>query len=128
MLSAGNFIHLLCLPYADLVLLSATSPVAILANIVMSSWLFGERFMWRYDLPGIFLIILGTLLTVYLANAKQGKYDGERLIELCVAPKAICCYVFVLISVQQIYWLNGYFSKLLRTFEKDAEKHDQRLR
>ena len=42
--------------------------------------------------------------------------------------KAIFCYVFVLISVLQIYWLNGYFSKLLRTFEKDAEKHDQRLR
>lgn len=47
---------------------------------------------------------------------------------MCVDTKAIFCYVFVLISVLQIYWLNGYFSKLLRSFEKDADKHDQRLR
>ena len=70
MLSLGNFIHVLALPYADLILLSATSTLAILANLILSICIFEERFMWRYDLTAIVMIISGTMMIVFMANTK----------------------------------------------------------
>ena len=37
-------------------------------------------------------------------------------------------YAFVILAICQIYWLNSFFKKALRAFEKDADNYDLRLR
>ena len=81
MLGMGNIIHIIVLPYADITLLAANSPLAILMNLFLSIWLFGERWIWKYDMPAIVMIVSGTLIIVFLCNTKQQKYDGEKLLE-----------------------------------------------
>ena len=36
----GTVIHLIALPYADMTLLAANSAIAIIANLLLSIWLF----------------------------------------------------------------------------------------
>lgn len=68
LMAAGTIIHLIALPYADLTLLAANSAFAIIANLLLSVWLFNEKIIWKYDVPGVLLIITGSLCIVALAN------------------------------------------------------------
>lgn len=68
LMAAGTIIHLIALPYADLTLLAANSAFAIIANLLLSVWLFNEKIIWKYDVPGVLLIIAGSLCIVALAN------------------------------------------------------------
>lgn len=68
LMATGTIIHLIALPYADLTLLAANSAFAIIANLLLSVWLFNEKIIWKYDAPGVLLIIAGSLCIVALAN------------------------------------------------------------
>ena len=71
MLVIGNIVHIIVLPYADITLLAANSPLAILMNLFLSIWLFGERWIWKYDMPAIVMVVSGTLIIVFFCNTKQ---------------------------------------------------------
>ena len=68
MIAIGLSIHILVLPYADISLLAANAPLAIIVNIFLSIHLFDEKFVFKYDCPAIFLICLGCFLAVFLAH------------------------------------------------------------
>ena len=82
MLIAGTLITLAMIPYADMTLLSANAFVAIITNTFLSIWVFEERFAWKYDLPGLFLITAGDISVVLIANKEQTEYKGEALLDL----------------------------------------------
>ena len=56
------------LPFADLVLLASNSATAIIASSLLAICILGEKFVWKYDLTAIFLIIIGNTLTIVLSN------------------------------------------------------------
>ena len=68
MMVSGVTVHLIALPYADLALLSANSSLAIMINLILSIWLFKEKFIPKYDLTATILIISGAFSIVLLAN------------------------------------------------------------
>ena len=95
------------LPYADLILFTATSSLAILYGVFLAILILGEKFVWKYDMPAIALILAGCILTVVQCNFTQTMVNGEEVIKLLTRPVAICflvvsCGIFVIayISVQ----------------------------
>ena len=71
MIVCGISIHIIVLPYADISLLAANAPLAIIVNIFLSIYLFDEKFVFKYDCPAIFLICLGCVMAVLLAHKTQ---------------------------------------------------------
>ena len=124
----GTIIHLIVLPYADMTLLAANSPIAIIANSMCSIWLFGEKFLWKYDLPAIVMIISGSISIVMLANTQQAHYDGQALLDLISEPKAILFFCFVAALIIITHIVLRIFYKKLRAFETDANHFDDKIR
>ena len=67
-LIVGSITHILVLPYADLVLLSANYALSILIGLMLSVSMLGESFNIKNDSPAIFMIFTGCLITVFTAN------------------------------------------------------------
>ena len=58
-------------PFADIVLLSFNSATAIIIQVALSMLLLKEVFVCKYDLPALFLIILGSSLIILTANFSE---------------------------------------------------------
>ena len=71
MMLGGVAIHIIAVPYADLTLLAANSPLAIFANLFLSIWIFGEKWVWMYDMTALVFILTGCTLIVLLSNKSQ---------------------------------------------------------
>ena len=52
----------------DLVLLSTYNAKQIIAAVVLSVIYLGEKFEWKWDLPGILIIIGGTTWMILVAD------------------------------------------------------------
>ena len=88
------------LPFADLVLLASNSATAIIASSVIAICVLGEKFIWKYDLTALFLIILGNTLTIVQSNkVKDDRKINELLAQVENGPAAgflcfqICLYI-----------------------------------
>lgn len=128
LLAVGTLIHLVVLPYADLTLLAANGAVAILANLLLSIWLFNERFIWKYDLTAMLLLIGGTLAIVFVANKKQATYEGQELLDLIGDTKAVVFFIVVALMILLTHCGVYAFKRALRAFESDADLHDHKTR
>ena len=71
MMMIGVAVHIIAVPYADLTLLAANSPLAIFANLFLSIWLFGEKWVWKYDFTALIFILTGCTVIVLLSNKSQ---------------------------------------------------------
>ena len=63
-----NYASLVILPYADLVLLTGTSSLAVVFGVLLAVFVLGEKFNPKYDIPTILLILSGCILTISIAN------------------------------------------------------------
>ena len=128
MMVSGVTIHIVALPYADLTLLAANSSLAIIANLLLSIFLLGEKWVWKFDCTAMALIIGGCSSIVLLTNKEQTEYDGQALLDKLTAWPAICFYTFVCAFMGLTCWTQYAFERALRTFETDAELADHKLR
>ena len=64
----GLTIHLIILPYADLTLLAANAFFAIVGNLLLSIWLFDEKWVWKYDFTAATLIVGGCISIGIICN------------------------------------------------------------
>ena len=71
MMMIGIAIHIIAVPYADLTLLAANSPLAIFANLFLSIYFFNEKWVWMYDMTALVLILTGCTVIVLLSNKTQ---------------------------------------------------------
>lgn len=124
----GVIIHLIAIPYADMTLLAANSSLAILLNIGLSIWLFGEKFIWKYDMPAFILIVGGSLTIVFISNKNQEEYEGQELIDILGSTRAVCFFVFVACWYLLTQWAMGRFEENMRQFETDADLYDHKTR
>lgn len=124
----GISIHICALPYADMTLLAANSSLAIIGNLILSIYLFDEKWVWKYDLPALTLIIGGCCSIVALSNKSDIKYDGQAMLDILLAFKAICFYSFVVCFMVLCYVSMKMFEKALRIFETDADLADHNVR
>ena len=124
----GIIIHLAILPWLDLTLAAANSPLAIVVNIGLSVWLLGETFSCKYDCTAISLIIAGSFTIVLLSNKEQIEYEGDDLLNKLKTPKAIVFYIAVVLLYIAIFSGLNKFQLALRDFETDADLADFQTR
>ena len=63
-------VHALVLPFVDLTLLACNACTAIIVNMILSTRLLGERFIWQYDVTAMILIAIGSISIVLNANTE----------------------------------------------------------
>jgi len=66
-MTAGSIIHVLVLPFCDLVVLSTITALGIVNSNFISVIYLKEKVVWKYDGPATFLIISGSILIVSLS-------------------------------------------------------------
>ena len=92
------------LPFADLVLLASNSATAIVTSAIFSICLLGEKFMWKYDLTALFLIILGNTLTIIQSNKLKDERDIDEITNLFESTQTLVFFIFSLF----LYSYTGY--------------------
>jgi len=73
-----QILHLVVLPFAGLVLLACNSATAIVISSIFAVCLLGEKFMWKYDLTALFLIIAGNTLTILQSNRRKEEQSADQ--------------------------------------------------
>jgi hypothetical protein len=63
--------HSLIVPFCDLTLLSCNAATAIIANMILSTQVLGEKFVWQYDMLAMTLIAFGSVTIVINAHTEQ---------------------------------------------------------
>ena len=66
-------------PFADMVLLSFNAATAILFQVVLARVFLKEVLVWKYDLPALTLIILGSTCIILTANFSEAELTVESL-------------------------------------------------
>ena len=115
------------LPYADLVLLSSNSAMALLYNLFFATCLLKETFHWQYDLSAIVLIIMGVSLTILQSNKQEVELTQEEINALLRSNKSIIYYstcMFIFLFTAFFY---QWTMKKVRAFEYDAIVWKQRV-
>ena len=124
----GVIIHVIALPYADMTLLAANASLAIIANLVLSIYLFNEKWVWKYDCTAFALIIGGCSSIILLSNKEQIEYNGNELLDKLTAWPAIVFYILVSGFMALTCYTTFAFERALRIFESDSELYEHRLR
>lgn len=70
------------LPYADLVLFTATSALSVIYGVFLAIVILSERLQLKTDLAAMFMIILGCVLTVIQCSFTQSVYTAEQVISI----------------------------------------------
>ena len=124
LLALGVVAHVIALRYDDLTLLSVNASTAIIANVLISIKFLGERFVPRYDIPGLGLICIGCSAIVILSNTEKSWRDREELFEWLLSPVSVMylCSAIVVIIAANVIGEKPF--KQLRQFEKDCDEAD----
>ena len=86
---------LAALPFADMVLLSQAWPISIVFNVFLSIKFLGEKFLWKYDLSALVLILLGCCLTINLSNKSTLVIDREVANSILFSLSAVLYFIIV---------------------------------
>ena len=96
------------LPFADIVLLTCNSATAILAASGLAICLLGEKFIWKYDLPALALIISGGTLTIIQSNKEKVEHTAEEIKGLLATPSSRIFFACgILLLCLTFYLLNS---------------------
>ena len=120
----ASCLHVVILPYLDMTLMACNASAAILFAVLLSMFVLGEAFIWKYDCTALVLIVLGCTFIVLNANTEQVKYTADEAADILTSPAALgfggFCLFFLLLS---LYCLK-IFLEALRTFEGSADAYD----
>jgi len=112
------------LPYLDITLTAATSSAGIIIAMAFSLLILKERFIVKYDLPGMLFIIAGCSTIVINANKIDETFTKEECIELLTSPPCLTYTAIVLTLNRLNSWYVKKFLSRLRQFESDVEAYD----
>ena len=94
MLVVGSVIHVVVLPFVDLVILSTGTSIAIVMNTLLSVLYLGEKFVPRYDITAFSLIIVGSLAIVIMSDYSETTFTPDRIKELISSAQTIIFMLF----------------------------------
>ncbi len=99
----GSILHVLVLPFCDLVVLSTSTATSIVFNTVLSVYYLGERFDWRLDGPAFVLIIGGSLAIVFLSDYSDTSYTPDVIRDLIFSQTmAIFMSIYLVVIIVTI--------------------------
>jgi hypothetical protein len=129
----ASVLMLAALPFADMVLLSQAWPISIVFNVFLSIKFLDEKFLWKYDLSALALILCGCCLTINLSNMSTLVIDREVAFGILYSPS--CAVYAVTVGVIIACAILSYcrFLRKSQDFITDAykfrfnEEYDKKL-
>ena len=80
-------------PFADIVLLSFNGTTAIIVQVVLALLMLKEAFVVKYDVPGLALIIAGSIMIILTAKFDKAELTPDLIREYLLMPRSILFYV-----------------------------------
>ena len=117
----GTAVHLCVLPFLDLTLVAGSACLGILTAMILAILVLGERFNWKYDLPGLTFILIGCITIVLNANKVEQTFTGEEAVALLLSARALVFTAVCLSLIAINSCMLRRFLVKLRQFEADAE-------
>ena len=114
-------VHLCLLPFLDLTLVAGSACLGIIVAMILAIFVLGERFNWKYDLPGLTFIVVGSITIVLNANKEQQNFTAEEAVALLLSARALVFTVVCLSLIAINSCMLRRFLVKLRKFEADAE-------
>ena len=127
-MTSNTITQAVVLPFVDLTLISCNCATAIIANIILSTKVLGENFIWQYDLTAMMFIVAGTLAIIFQCNTEQKSFTGEEIKDLVFSLRTLiyitlCVFFFIIDRICLRIMLEK-----LRLFEADANAYDEEQR
>ena len=96
--------HIYFIQFLDLTLMAANSANSIVATLILSTAILGEKFIWKYDGTALVFISAGCVTLVLNANtSEQTEYTAEEVKDLLCMPRTLVfisfCMLCILLSV-----------------------------
>ena len=104
--------------------MAASSANGIIATILWSTLILGEKFILRYDLPALILIQIGCLTICLIANTKETTFSEDEVKELLKAPRTLTFFIFTVTMIIVCLSIINLVLKRLRLFEKDVDDYE----
>ena len=117
----GTAVHLCVLPFLDLTLVAGSACLGIIVAMILAILVLGERFNWKYDLPGLTFILIGCITIVLNANKVEQTFTGEEAVALLLSARALVFTAVCLSLIAINSCMLRRFLVKLRQFEADAE-------
>ena len=109
----SGVLHLFILPFADLALLSTLAAIACVPNLILSVLILKEKFIPKYDIVAVALIMTGGLIIVLMANYEPIPYSAEKVKDLLSTTGSYGLYIFTVIIFIVAYVLDKWYRRKL---------------
>ena len=83
----------------DLILVAGSACLGIIVAMILAICVLGERFNWKYDLPGLTFILVGCVTMIINANKVEQSFTGEEAVALLLSARAL---VFTVVCLSLI--------------------------
>ena len=99
LMALGSILHIVVLPFVDVVVLSTGTGISLVCNTVLAIWYLGESFNVKYDVPSFTLIIGGCATIVLLSQFDEIEYTPEDIKRLISSGGSIALYIMYFVAV-----------------------------
>ena len=113
---------MLSLPFADLILLSNACSIAVIVSTLLAIKFLGEKFIWQYDLPALFMICVGSMLTIRQSNLRSESIDYEMAVQMIFSFRTASIILIVIIFAPFTLFVRRRFLKKLEDFARSAHE------
>ena len=127
-MAGGSAVHVSCLPFLDLTLVAVNASLGIVIAVILSSLVFGETFICKYDATGLIFICAGCTTVVLTANTIEQEFTGEQVVDLLLSFRSLIFTTICTIAIISNNYGVKWFLKKLRVFEADVEDYQSTSR
>lgn len=89
-------------------MLTANSATAIIVAAIFAMCFLNETWMWKYDLPAIIFLILGSVTIVLQSNTEDKQYSSEQIKSLFLDTQGLiflsCAVLLHTVSLLTLQW------------------------
>ena len=116
-------LNALSLNYGNLLLLSSSSSITMIFNLLMARYFLKEFFNWIYDTIAILLIIAGSGMCLAFSKnqGNDSTLTNQALVQLFLAPQAIAYILTIYSFVTFSYFYNLYLVKIVWEFYRSLQ-------
>ena len=117
---AGGVLHVVVLPYCDLVLLSTTSLISIICSNILAIKFLGEKIIWKYDIASFILIGIGCLGIIILSEVDEEKPSADEIKGLLSSIQTMFFLLLFVTSLVASLFLTNLLIKAVSKFEREV--------
>lgn len=118
--AVSSILHVVVLPFLDLVVIESGAAFAILFNSILAIYYLDEKVLWHYDLPAFSLILGGSLCIVLLSDFSENSFTPDRIKSLLFSWSSLCFMIFYLATTFGAYLQYKWHTRKIGNFNQDT--------